>query len=211
MRRGTALALATLWVGSAACSGVAVREFTREEYQPAPVAAAVTRVFAVPPDRVWQVLGEVLRERGAGVLEPNLQGRLVVRLAWRSRDEAADAVALGRLRTVVTRTERRYRSWSPFDYDCNDCVVRSGRVVGQHTELLEDRVTRLDPDRYQIQLRLNAQVHEVSEGTRLVLALDPGIEPREPPDLAARSTGRLEQDLLETIARRLGSPDARLR
>lgn len=213
MTRAAALGLVVLLgAGSAACTGVAVREFTREEYQPAVAAAPVDRVFCASRQRLWSALLAVLKARGARIDERDEDGgRLVARLPWRSPDEAAEAVALGRVRTVVTRTERHYRSYSPLDVDCNDCVVRNGRVVDQRTEIVEDRETPLDPRRYHLGLRVVAELSELPDGTQLSLTQDVEVQPQDPPGLEPRSTGRLERALIDEVVQRVSSADDGLR
>jgi hypothetical protein len=197
------------------CTGQRTREFTRESYDPPPELAPVARVFEAPRPRVWASLLEVLRGRGARLDWTDAEaGTLVGALPWAGVDEAKAAVALGVVHKVVTRTERTYRSYSPLDFRCNECVVRNGKITSERIELIEDLDVGLDPSRYRIEAVLRAGVAEVAEGTagtRVELSLDLKAVPPEPPGLLPRSTGHLEAVLLDSLAESLESRAAVLR
>ena len=100
-----------------ACTATQVREFTHESYSaPDHRAVEASRVFLDSPERIFALLIGHLERRGAD-LEPADPpfGRILARIRWRSDEDRAAAVSLGALRLVVTRTERRYRSYSPLD------------------------------------------------------------------------------------------------
>ncbi len=204
--------LSILCVAAAGCTGVRVREFSRDWYEPAASLTPVSRVVAAEPAAVWTALVHVLTSRGARFEEQDVAaGRLRVSLPWATAQEAAACVDLGRVRRVVTLTERRYRSYSPFDYDCNACVVRNGKVTYHHTELVLDEILELDPGLYRIDARIGAVVAPAPEGTWLELSLELAPAPREPPEMLARSRGRLEEVLLSAVAERLQSDGSDLR
>ncbi len=195
-----------------ACAGTRIREFTRESYEPPPGLPPPARVFEAPAARVATVLENVLAARGARFQEPAApEDRLTAALPWASADAAAGAVDLGQLRKVVTRTLRSYRSYSPLDYRCNECVVRNGRVTSQVTEVVEDRRLVLDPRRYRLEGTVHARLEPVAGGTRVELRLDVEAEPPEPPGLAPRSTNRVEGELLAALAEALAREGPGLR
>ena len=195
-----------------ACTGVRVREFARESYEPPQRRPAASRVFSASRERVWSAVVGVLRSRGARFdeLEPE-RGRLLAALPWASPAEAVASTDLGVVRKIITRTQRSYRSYSPLDYNCNACVVRNGTITAQSTELVEDLQIVLDPDRYRIEALLGAVVATVPSGVRLELSLDLIAMPPEPRGLEARSTGHLEKILLTAVEEVLARSPAQLR
>jgi hypothetical protein len=193
-----------------ACTGTRTREFTRESYlapEPAPPRA---RVFGGSSEPVRAALADVLAARGASLAEDGPEPDVLrAALPWQSAFEAAASVELGRVRRVVTRTERSYRSTSPLDWRCNECVVRNGRITGQRTELLGEVTLALDPALYRIEATLWARVEAVRSGTRVELALELDADPPDPQGLAPASTGRLEDGILTAIERLLTSGEPR--
>lgn len=189
-----------VFVAGLGCTATRVREFTRDVYEAPPARAAPARVFAASPGAVRRALTQVLRAR-SGVLDEaeSQEGAIVARLPWASSAEAREAVDLGRVHRVISRTERSYRSWSPLHIGCDACVIEKGRLTGQKTELVEDARVALDADRYRLDARLVCTVETVRSGTRLQLALAIGADPLDPPELAPASTGRLESTLFEEI------------
>ncbi len=184
-----------------ACTAIQVREFTRESYSaPDHRAVEASRVFPDSPERIFALLIEHLERRGAD-LEPADPpfGRILAMIRWRSDEDRAAAVSLGALRQVVTRTERRYRSYSPLDARCDECVIRSGRIISQRTEIVEDRRIAVDPNRYRIDATLHANVSLVRSGTRVELRLELHATPDTPSGLTARSTGWLEREIFEVL------------
>lgn len=196
----------------AGCTGTRVREFTRESYDPPGESTPVVRVFEAPRRLVWEQLLEVLERRGARLdwLDADA-GKLVGSVPWAGTEEAEAAVDLGIVHKVVTRTERSYRSYSPLDFRCNDCVVRNGTITREKTELVEDSVVRLAPSRYRVEAVLRASLADAADGTRVELSLNLSAVPREPPELLPRSTGHLETMLLDSLGGSLAPSGALLR
>jgi hypothetical protein len=184
----------------AACTGTRIREFTRESYEPSQVLEPPSRVFAAEPQRVFDTLVVFLEDRDARIADSDREaGRLIAVLPWSGPVEAAESVALGRVRRVVTRARRSYRSYSPLDFRCNDCVVRNGKITGEETRLLEDVTIRLEPGGYRLEAFLGATVEAVRSGTRVELALEVVAAPPEPPGLAPQSTGQLESSIFDIL------------
>ena len=209
----TAALLASLGLaGGAGCTGVRVREFTREAYAPAAETLPTARVFPADRGAVFSALVALLEARGARFeVRDRARGSLSVSLPWSTQAEAAAAVDLGGVHRIVTRTRRTYRSYSPLHWNCNACVVRNGRIVDQQTEPVEDRTITLDPGRYRIEARVVAALSSEPGGTRVELLLRPFAEPREPRGLTPRSTGRLEEGLIDDLEAALGSSARDLR
>jgi len=180
------------------CTTTRTREFTRESYTPAPEAAPVVGVFAAPPSRVREALGAELSRRGA-VFEEAAPEELVAVVPWAQADEKAAALDLGEVRVVITRTERAYRSWSPFDVGCGSCIARNGSLVGQETQLVLDETQRLDPARYPVEARVHARFEDLGGRTRVVVGMLLDVDAVEPVGLVARSTGHLESQLLAAL------------
>lgn len=199
MRNRGLLLPVLLCVGVLSCTATRTREFTREAYEPAPDPAASSRVFEGPPDSVRAALREVLAGRGATLEEDDRPGELLAAVPWADAGEAAASVDLGRVRRVITRTERAYRSWSPLDFRCDACIVRKGGLVSQKTELVEDETVVLDASDYRIEATVRARLEALGDGTRVVLGLEPAVHPPEPAGVRAHSTGRLEAQLLEAL------------
>jgi len=185
----------------AACTATRTREFTQDAYLPGPDRSA--RVFEASPAAVREAVRDVLARRGAEIVridDPDAEETaLLAQIPWPSVAEAREAVDLGRVRRVVTHTERSYRSWSPLHFRCDSCVIAKGTLTGQKTVLVEDATRTLDPDRYRIEARVEARIAPARSGTRAVLGLELEVDPRDPPDLLPRSTGRLEGALLDEI------------
>jgi hypothetical protein len=200
----TLAVLAFVLQAVSACTGVRIREFTRESYEPGAVLEPQARVFAAPRKRVFDALVASLERRGAQLKDSNREsGRLLAAVPWAGPGEASASVALGRVRRVVTRAKRTYRSYSPLDFRCNGCVVQNGRITGQETRLVEDVTLPLAAASYRLEAVLGATVETVEGGTRVELVLDVVAAPREPPGLLPRSTGQLESSIFATLEGRL--------
>ena len=194
MRQNFALVLALLTV-AVGCTATGVRQFTREVYEPAAQSSPAIQVFAERPGRVRAALGEALAQRGAVFEEAGPEG-LLARISWADAAEVAASVDLGRLRVVVTQTERGYRSWSLRDFFCDPCIVRNGSLISQDTRLVEDVSRSLDPTHYRIEASVWARFEPRSRGTRVELGLEfLGV----PDEVVVRSTGSLEAELLAAI------------
>jgi hypothetical protein len=192
--------VAAVALAAAACTATRTREFTREEYQAPPGARpAPARVFEAPAEEVAAALDEVLRRRGATLVSRSAGGALVARIPWQSGDEARASVDLGRLRRVVTHTQRWYRSLNPLHFRCDDCVVRDGDLTSQTTLVVEDETRPLDADRYRLEAELSAGLAAARSGTRLEIGLQVQVDPRDPPELAPASTGHLEGLIFHAI------------
>lgn len=189
-----------LLVSIAGCTATRTRDFTTEAYEAPADGSPPARVFDASPDAVDRALTEVLRARGARIVERDaVKGSLSSQVPWSSPAEARASVDLGRIRRVIARTERGYRSWSPLHFRCESCVIEKGSLTRQETQLVEDVTVQLDPDRYRLEARLEARTEIVRSGTRLELLLRVDADPRDPPDLAPRSTGRLEKSVFDAI------------
>lgn len=182
------------------CTATRVREFTHDAYQPAPAPGGPpARVFEASRDAAVATLREVLARRGATVVSLDDEaGRVVAHVPLPARS-GAGAVALGRVRRVVTHTERSYRSWSPLHFRCPECVIEKGTLTSQKTEVVSEGTFELDPSRYRVESRLTATVAPVRSGTRVELLLEVRAEPRDPPELEPRSTGLLEREILDDV------------
>ena len=134
----------------------------------------------------------------SGVDPGDEAGRVVAHVPLPARS-GAGAVALGRVRRVVTHTERSYRSWSPLHFRCPECVIEKGTLTSQKTEVVSEGTFELDPSRYRVESRLTATVAPVRSGTRVELLLEVRAEPRDPPELEPRSTGLLERAILDDV------------
>ncbi len=192
------------------CTATNTREFTRESYiapdLPVGHGFARSRVFAASKDRVFEeVLAGLRRRPGEIDRSDAASGRVEAHIFWRTGEERDAAVALGRVHKVVTRTRRDYRSFSPLDARCGrECIVKNGKLIGQRTELLEDRTIELEARRYQVAARLLASVSTVRSGTRLELTLELAVRPAKPPGIAPLSTGRFEDAFLDGLQQALG-------
>ena len=199
-RFATAAAIALLLPAVSACTGTRIREFTRESYEPADALEPPSRVFAAAREQVFDLLVASLENRDARIADSDPEaGRLVAVVRWSGPGEAAASVALGRVRRVVTRAKRTYRSYSPLDFRCNDCVVRNGKITGEQTRLVEDATLHLEPARYRLEAFLAATVDPVLSGTRVELALEVVAAPPDPPGLSPQSTGQLESSIFATL------------
>ncbi len=187
-----------LLVTGLGCTATRTREFTREAYEPAAEAPPASRSFAEAPGSVRAALVGVLTRRGAA-LEENEPGGVLAAIPWADAAEAAASVDLGRVRRVITRTERGYRSWSPLHFRCDACIVRNGDLISQKTELVEDETRRLEPGRYRLEARVRARFEPVGGGTRVEIGLELSADPPEPVGVLARSTGHLETELFDAI------------
>lgn len=192
------LLVLVLLVTGSSCTATRTREFTREVYEPAGEVLAASRVFEAGLGRVRAALIGELSRRGAA-FEENEPGRLLATLPWTHAGETAASVDLGRVRLVVARTERAYRSWSPGDFRCDSCIVRNGSLISQNTERVEDRVWRLDPDRYRVEASVRARLEGMGGRTRVELRLELAVGPPVPVGVIGRSTGRLENRLFDAI------------
>ena len=195
------LAIVLMLASVSGCAGARIREFTRESYESPAVLEPPTRVFDAPRERVFDALLEVLARRDARIDDSDpAAGRLVAAVPWAGPGEAAESVDLGSVRRVITSARRTYRSYSPLDFRCNDCVVRNGKITGEETRLLEDVILRLPARSYRLEGILSATVEAVRSGTRVELFLEVWASPPDPPGLAPRSTGQLELAIFASLA-----------
>jgi hypothetical protein len=194
-----------LILGASGCTAVQTREHTRESYRPPGRSAlAVSRVLAADHGRVYQELFDWLLARSVAVEDADVDaGRIVADLRFSSDEAKVASVSMGSVRSVVTRTVRRYRSYWPFEAHCDECIIRRGNLISSKTELVNDRTIALSPEFYEMGALLRASVAEVPAGTRVELLVDLQVRPRSPPGIAPVSTGQLEEAVLEALEQAL--------
>lgn len=199
------LKISCVAVTLAGCTAIQTREHTRESYRP-PEDASVraVRVFEEAPSRVFGALFDWLMSHSAEVEDADPEARWVVAdLRFGSDDAQQQAVEMGSLRTVVTRTLRRYRTYWPFEAHCDECIIRRGNLISAETQLITDEITPLSAGAYQIAALLRAAVTESSEGARVELSVDFEVYPRSPAGVAPVSTGFLERAVFDALEQAL--------
>jgi hypothetical protein len=192
----------------AACTATQVREHTRESYrQPEASVGPQVRVFAAPRERVYEALLAWLIARSVEVEDADAQmGRVVADLRFGSDAAQGEAVRMGSVRTVVTRTHRQYKSYWPFEAHCDECIIRRGNLISSKTELADDRVVALDAASYEMGALLRAVVEESPDGARVELRVDFRVRPRWPLGVEPTSTGVLEEAVFEALEQALHDP-----
>ena len=198
VRNPRRLLVLVLLVAGSGCTATRTREFAREVYEPAAETSPASRIFEAGPGRVRAALAAELTRRGAAFEEDEPRG-LVATVPWTDAGEAAASVDLGRVRLVIARTERAYRSWYPSDFRCDSCIIRNGSLISRKTERADDEVRRLDPERYRVEASVRARFEGIGGSTRAELRLEFAVGPPGPLRVIGRSTGRLENRLFDAI------------
>jgi hypothetical protein len=188
-----------------ACSAIQTREHTRESYlSPDGSRTSVGRIFAAERDRVYQALFDWLLARSVEIEDADAAaGRIVADLRFGSDEAQEISVRMGSVRTVVTRTMRRYRTYWPFEAWCDACIIRRGNLISAETDLVSDRTVALSARSYEIAALLRALVTPVAEGTRVELDVGFEVRPRSPPGISPVSTGELEQAVFAALEQAL--------
>jgi len=200
-----ALAAALLASALVACTATQLREHTRESYRgPAGPSPVVSRIFAADPVRVYDELLDWMLLRSVEIEHADpLSGRIVADLRFGS-DEAQEAsVGMGSVRTVITRSRRRYRSYWPFEAGCDECIIRRGNLISAETELVSDRLLPLSARDYEIGALVRAVVAGLPDGARVDLEVDFKVRPQSPAGIAPISTGYLEEAVFQALEQAL--------